>query len=97
MFGDSFETQPQAVHRPTYIQPGTQAAGVSTSSTNGEPGLDELDQRWVRIGSVLVSDRLVWLPFDPAELGDPPDGLRYEVVILGRTSPTRLPTWYGGT
>ena len=23
---------------------------------------------------------LVWLPFDPAELGDPPDGLRYEVV-----------------
>jgi phosphoglycerate dehydrogenase-like enzyme len=27
-----------------------------------------------------MSDRLVWLPFDPAELGDPPDGLRYEVV-----------------
>ena len=25
-------------------------------------------------------DRLVWLPFDPAELGDPPGGLRYEVV-----------------
>jgi phosphoglycerate dehydrogenase-like enzyme len=23
---------------------------------------------------------LVWLPFDPAELGDPPAGLRYEVV-----------------
>ncbi|QIG42766.1 2-hydroxyacid dehydrogenase [Nocardioides anomalus] len=23
---------------------------------------------------------LVWLPFDPAELGDPPDGLDYEVV-----------------
>jgi phosphoglycerate dehydrogenase-like enzyme len=23
---------------------------------------------------------LVWLPFDPAELGDPPPGLRYEVV-----------------
>jgi phosphoglycerate dehydrogenase-like enzyme len=23
---------------------------------------------------------LVWLPFDPAELGDPPDGLRYQVV-----------------
>jgi phosphoglycerate dehydrogenase-like enzyme len=23
---------------------------------------------------------LVWLPFDPAELGDPPEGLRYEVV-----------------
>jgi phosphoglycerate dehydrogenase-like enzyme len=27
-----------------------------------------------------VSDRLVWLPFDPAELGDPPDGLRYDVI-----------------
>lgn len=31
-----------------------------------------------------MSDRLVWLPFDPAELsdegGDPPDDLRYEVV-----------------
>jgi phosphoglycerate dehydrogenase-like enzyme len=27
-----------------------------------------------------VSEQLVWLPFDPAELGDPPDGLRYEVV-----------------
>ena len=27
-----------------------------------------------------MSDRLVWLPFDPAELGDPPSGLRYEVV-----------------
>jgi phosphoglycerate dehydrogenase-like enzyme len=27
-----------------------------------------------------MSDRLVWLPFDPVELGDPPGGLRYEVV-----------------
>ncbi len=27
-----------------------------------------------------MTDRLVWLPFDPAELGDPPDLLRYEVV-----------------
>jgi phosphoglycerate dehydrogenase-like enzyme len=27
-----------------------------------------------------VSDPLVWLPFDPAELGDPPANLRYEVV-----------------
>jgi phosphoglycerate dehydrogenase-like enzyme len=27
-----------------------------------------------------VSDPLVWLPFDPSELGDPPAGLRYEVV-----------------
>jgi phosphoglycerate dehydrogenase-like enzyme len=27
-----------------------------------------------------VSERLVWLPFDPADLGDPPAGLRYEVV-----------------
>lgn len=25
-------------------------------------------------------DPLVWLPFDPAALGDPPSGLRYEVV-----------------
>lgn len=28
----------------------------------------------------VVSDPLVWLPFDPADLGDPPTGLRYEVV-----------------
>jgi phosphoglycerate dehydrogenase-like enzyme len=28
-----------------------------------------------------VSEPLVWLPFDPAELGKPPAGLRYEVVI----------------
>jgi phosphoglycerate dehydrogenase-like enzyme len=27
-----------------------------------------------------VSAPLVWLPFEPALLGDPPDGLRYEVV-----------------
>ena len=27
-----------------------------------------------------ASTPLVWLPFDPAELGDPPAGLRYEVV-----------------
>lgn len=27
-----------------------------------------------------MTDRLVWLPFDPAELGDPPASLRYEVV-----------------
>jgi phosphoglycerate dehydrogenase-like enzyme len=27
-----------------------------------------------------VSDPLVWLPFDPDLLGDPPTGLRYEVV-----------------
>jgi phosphoglycerate dehydrogenase-like enzyme len=30
---------------------------------------------------------LVWLPFDPAELGDPPDGLRYEVVDPTRHVP----------
>jgi phosphoglycerate dehydrogenase-like enzyme len=34
-----------------------------------------------------VSDRLVWLPFDPSELGDPPDGLRYEVVDPTREVP----------
>jgi len=27
-----------------------------------------------------VSDPLVWLPFEPSELGDPPGSLRYEVV-----------------
>ena len=27
-----------------------------------------------------MSHPLVWLPFDPSELGDPPGGLRYEVV-----------------
>jgi phosphoglycerate dehydrogenase-like enzyme len=34
-----------------------------------------------------VSDPLVWLPFDPAELGDPPVGLRYEVVDPTREVP----------
>ncbi|MDX6300786.1 MAG: hypothetical protein QOF53_2000 [Nocardioidaceae bacterium] len=30
----------------------------------------------------MAEDRpLVWLPFDPAELGDPPTGLRYETVV----------------
>jgi phosphoglycerate dehydrogenase-like enzyme len=32
-----------------------------------------------------MSEPLVWLPFEPAELGDPPTGLRYEVV-----DPTQL-------
>ncbi|MCY7396494.1 MAG: 2-hydroxyacid dehydrogenase [Nocardioides sp.] len=31
-----------------------------------------------------MSDPLVWLPFDPADLGEPPTGLRYE-----RVDPTR--------
>jgi phosphoglycerate dehydrogenase-like enzyme len=32
----------------------------------------------------MAEDRpLVWLPFDPVELGDPPDGLRYETATLG--------------
>jgi phosphoglycerate dehydrogenase-like enzyme len=31
-----------------------------------------------------VSDPLVWLPFDPAELGEVPAGLRYEVVRVGQ-------------
>lgn len=39
------------------------------------------------LGSTLVSDPLVWLPFDPAELGDPPRGLRYEVVDPTRQIP----------
>ena len=32
---------------------------------------------------VQVSEPLVWLPFDPDLLGDPPAGLRYEVVVPG--------------
>lgn len=34
----------------------------------------------VEVGARRTSKPLVWLPFDPAELGDPPAGLRYEVV-----------------
>lgn len=34
-----------------------------------------------------MSERLVWLPFDPAELGDPPEDLRYEVVDPTRSVP----------
>jgi len=34
-----------------------------------------------------VTDRLVWLPFDPSELGDPPESLRYEVVDPTRAVP----------
>lgn len=34
-----------------------------------------------------MSDRLVWLPFEPALLGDPPAGLRYEVVDPTRDVP----------
>ncbi|CAN5309219.1 2-hydroxyacid dehydrogenase [soil metagenome] len=30
-----------------------------------------------------MSSPLVWLPFDPGDLGAPPDGLRYEVVVPG--------------
>ena len=30
----------------------------------------------------MADDRpLVWLPFDVEELGEPPDGLRYETVV----------------
>ncbi len=34
-----------------------------------------------------MSVPLVWLPFDPAELGDVPEGLRYEVVDPTRQVP----------
>lgn len=34
-----------------------------------------------------MSERLVWLPFDPAELGDAPAGLRYQVVDPTREIP----------
>jgi phosphoglycerate dehydrogenase-like enzyme len=35
----------------------------------------------------VADPRLVWLPFDPSELGDPPSGLRYEVVDPTRRVP----------
>ena len=34
-----------------------------------------------------MTDRLVWLPFDPSELGDLPESLRYEVVDPTREVP----------
>lgn len=34
-----------------------------------------------------MSDPLVWLPFDPADLGDAPSGLRYETVRPGEHLP----------
>lgn len=37
-----------------------------------------------------MSTPLVWLPFDPAELGDPPEGLRYEVVDPTREVPASV-------
>lgn len=33
---------------------------------------------------------LVWLPFDPAELGDPPSAFRYEVVPMVETVPASV-------
>ncbi|WP_121256538.1 2-hydroxyacid dehydrogenase [Nocardioides ferulae] len=37
-----------------------------------------------------MSAPLVWLPFEPAELGDPPTGLRYEVVDPARAVPASV-------
>jgi phosphoglycerate dehydrogenase-like enzyme len=37
--------------------------------------------------TTAASEPLVWLPFEPSELGDPPDGLRYEVVDPTRHVP----------
>lgn len=37
-----------------------------------------------------MTDRLVWLPFEPALLGDPPAGLRYEVVDPTRDAPASV-------
>ncbi|GEP40679.1 dehydrogenase [Nocardioides psychrotolerans] len=37
-----------------------------------------------------MSTPLVWLPFDPAELGDPPEALRYEVVDPTREVPASV-------
>jgi len=36
---------------------------------------------------LCVTERLVWLPFEPTLLGDPPSGLRYEVVDPTREVP----------
>jgi phosphoglycerate dehydrogenase-like enzyme len=36
---------------------------------------------------VTASEPLVWLPFDPEVMGDPPAGLRYEVVDPGEEVP----------
>jgi len=36
---------------------------------------------------LCVTERLVWLPFEPTLLGDPPAGLRYEVVDPTRDVP----------
>jgi len=38
-----------------------------------------------------MSAPLVWLPFDPAELGDPPEQLRYEVVDPSERVPDSVP------
>jgi phosphoglycerate dehydrogenase-like enzyme len=37
-----------------------------------------------------VSEPLVWLPFDPADLGEPPAGLRYEIHRRGEDGLARL-------
>ena len=37
-----------------------------------------------------MTDRLVWLPFEPSLLGDPPTGLRYEVVDPTRHVPSSV-------
>ncbi|WP_309648547.1 2-hydroxyacid dehydrogenase [Nocardioides sp.] len=37
-----------------------------------------------------MSTPLVWLPFDPTDLGDPPEGLRYEVVDPTREVPASV-------
>ena len=37
-----------------------------------------------------MTDPLVWLPFDPADLGDVPTGLRYDVAQPGRPLPDGL-------
>lgn len=38
----------------------------------------------------MTDERLVWLPFEPDELGDPPEGLRYEVVDPTRHVPASV-------
>jgi phosphoglycerate dehydrogenase-like enzyme len=42
------------------------------------------------IDAAATSRQLVWLPFDPVELGDPPSGLRYEIVRSLESAPASV-------
>ena len=73
--------------RPGPVAPGGRRVDRGGGLLPAAPGL-EADRRGGarrrrRVGACEagpVSESLVWLPFEPDELGDPPAGLRYEVV-----------------